>query len=527
MTATEHCFPYSGFYVYEDSSEAEEHLINYCKNVTVADYNDVKDNSNLFTVMHVNCRSIVNKVTELESLLFSLNNKPDICFFSETWLSNNALAPHFANYSGHHMVREGRGGGVSIYVQNCFDCHEMPCCTTKSTFECVGTVVKVNESLSVLSICIYRPPNTDINVFFDELEELFVSVTNAYPRIDRLIVGGDFNINLLDSAKHVELFMDLLTSHSLFPTIFQPTRPGSNALLDNIFLSWPNLADSFVLMYDVSDHLPIITRLHTESVLKLPHDNTKMLRVHSEANVSSFRAKLSSCDWSRVFNAPDVNTAYNAFHTIVNAAYTSAFPLQLCHENAKKKLIKPWMTTGLWFSAKNRSRLYRDYIKGKISKDYYCKYRNLFVSLTRHAKRAYYAAFFQKNRCNIKAVWQHVRSLRADSKVKLSHGTINELNNFYAELGPNTVLSTCANDDYMRFVQHNTHSFVLRETDRDEIICTCHALQSKLSAGFDCISTKLLQCVVDLLAYPLEYIFNLSFKSGVYPDLFKIGGTNL
>jgi len=285
MTATEHCFPYSGFYVYDDSNEAEEHLMNCCKNVTIADYNNIINNSDLFTIMHVNCRSVVNKVTELESLLFSLNNKPDICFFSETWLSNNVLAPHFANYSGHHMVREGRGGGVSIYVQNCFDCQEMPCCTNKSTFECVGTVVKVHESLSVLLICIYRPPNTDINVFFYEFEELFVSITNAYPHIDKWIVGGDLNINLLNSAKHVDLFMDMLTSYSLFPTIFQPTRPDSNALLDNVFLSWPSLADSFVLMYDVSDHLPIITRLYTKSVSNLPLDNTKMLRVHSEANM--------------------------------------------------------------------------------------------------------------------------------------------------------------------------------------------------------------------------------------------------
>lgn len=81
MTATERCFPFNGFYVYDDSNEAEEHLINCCKNATIADYNDVKGNSDLFTVMHVNCRSIVNKVTELETLLFSLNSKPDIAFF--------------------------------------------------------------------------------------------------------------------------------------------------------------------------------------------------------------------------------------------------------------------------------------------------------------------------------------------------------------------------------------------------------------------------------------------------------------
>jgi hypothetical protein len=50
----------------------------------------------------------------------------------------------------------------------------------------------------------------------------------------------------------------------------------------------------------------------------------------------------------------------------------------------------------------------------------------------------------------------------------------------------------------------------------------CYALQYKSSSGFDCISTKLLRCVIDLLVYPLEHIFNLSFRSGVYSDLLKI-----
>lgn len=89
-----------------------------------------------------------------------------------------------------------------------------------------------------------------------------MSITNAYPHICRLIVGGDFNVNILDSAKRVDQFMDLLMSHSLFPSIFQLTWPGSNASFDNVYLSWPSLADSSVLMYDVSGHLPCIIRIY-------------------------------------------------------------------------------------------------------------------------------------------------------------------------------------------------------------------------------------------------------------------------
>lgn len=62
-----------------------------------------------------------------------------------SYFHNNALVPHFA-CSGHHMLRESRSDSVSIYVQNCFDCHEMPHCMTKSNFEHDRTVPNVNES---------------------------------------------------------------------------------------------------------------------------------------------------------------------------------------------------------------------------------------------------------------------------------------------------------------------------------------------------------------------------------------------
>ena len=103
--------------------------------------------------------SIVNKDAALELSLSSLNSKPHICLFTETWLSGNLLAPNFVYHLGHHMFHDGRNGGsVSIYGQNDPKCHDIKCCN-KSTFDYIVTVVKINELMSVLAICIYRLPN--------------------------------------------------------------------------------------------------------------------------------------------------------------------------------------------------------------------------------------------------------------------------------------------------------------------------------------------------------------------------------
>ncbi len=118
-------------------------------------------------------------------------------------MSSNSLAPQFVNYSGHYVVREGRGGGVSINVQNSLPCYNIPCCNM-STFECIGLVIRVNELMNILALCVYRPPATDLTIFLEEMDDLLKYLADNYPDIDKLILGGDFNVNLLDGAKHVD-----------------------------------------------------------------------------------------------------------------------------------------------------------------------------------------------------------------------------------------------------------------------------------------------------------------------------------
>ena len=64
-----------------------------------------------------------------------------------------------------------------------------------------------------------------------------------------------------------------------------------------------------------------------------------------------------------------------------------------------KKFIKLWLNPGLiLISSRNRSKLYKDYIKGKISKDVYGRYRNLYTIILREAKSQNYNNFFLKNK---------------------------------------------------------------------------------------------------------------------------------
>ena len=101
---------------------------------------------------------------------------------------------------------------------------------------------------------------------------------------------------------------------------------------------------------------------------------------------------------------------------------------------------------------------------------------------------------------------------------------VKELNNFFADLGANTVsnLGLCVSDDYKQYVSNVNHTFFLYPTNDVEIKRVCFELKSKTSYGYDEKSSVLLKRVIDIIARPLAHIFNMSFSSGVFPNALKI-----
>ena len=89
-------------------------------------------------------------------------------------------------------------------------------------------LTKINITLC----CIYCPPKTKLNDINRTHEQL---KTNSCAQ-SKLIIGGDYNINLLDSNSDISLkFIDNVHSLSLHPVISLPTKVAdiSSTLIDN------------------------------------------------------------------------------------------------------------------------------------------------------------------------------------------------------------------------------------------------------------------------------------------------------
>jgi hypothetical protein len=229
------------------------------------------------------------------------------------------------------------------------------------SFEYICKFITLNDGLQYCILCVYRPPSYDAHSFLSDFNALLDELSSAYPQCDRWIVGGDFNINLLAATSQSDAFITTLMCFSLFPTVFLPTRPTSQSLIDNIFLSWPGFIDSHVLTVDISDHFPIITRANLSARNMVFMPIAQGHRRFTAAAVSSFRFRLSNCNWDSVFACDDVDSALTAFNTILQVHFRLAFPTiddhcaQSHSARSHSSPKKPWITPAILISSRTRS----------------------------------------------------------------------------------------------------------------------------------------------------------------------------
>ena len=102
----------------------------------------------------------------------------------------------------------------------------------------------------------------------------------------------------------------------------------------------------------------------------------------------------------------------------------------------------------------------------------------------------------------------------------------NYLGDYFANVGKpyaqKIVPSSTYINEYLSKIDQNINSFYALPIDRGEIKKLVLALPNKVSSNHDNISNILLKKLYLCLLSPLEYIFNLSIQTGVFPDKMKL-----
>ena len=319
----------------------------------------------------------------------------------------------------------------------------------------------------------------------------------------------------------------------------------------------PNVS-SYIVIEDMSDHLPIILKIHDVQLAEKKQTVIESRDLRPK-NVERLKQSIGDYDWqgflSSVILGNDktknvipqnvtVNEMFNRFHNKILDLLDKHVPSRKRTVNSKKFRKEPWLTNGLCISILKCKQLYKQCIH-KDSTDsvneQYKHYRNCLNKLKRQAKQSYYQKLCTNLKNNNKKLWEIINTTisKSSNKMcilkKLKVGNImydsatniaNSLGSYFATVStkfanaiklPNIKVSA-----YTRKIKRNQNSLFLEPTTITEISNLIGVLPNKSSLGFDQINNKLLKIICVEISKPLEIIFNESLNSGIFPEKMKM-----
>lgn len=457
-----------------------------------------------------------------------------LCFTEHNMTGDDIDHLKIPNYKlATHFSRNTRKGGACILVK-----HNLKFVTLNSIQK--FAIPKVIECCAIelldhgiVVICFYRVPKNNnvqscLDVFFNNLNDILFSLTMNSNK--KIVICGDFNINMLKRNKCVTELEQLLTSFNLKISVKEPTRPISGTCLDNIFHNIHGAKCELVELA-LSDH--------KSQILNCPVKKSCLFnywfsfrRDYSQDNLIKFRECISQLSFSEVFETDDANSAFRAFYDTFKLFYDLCFPYLRVKNNTKMR--PKWLSSGIKKGSKRKRYLLWKYriskhpTDKKMFKEYSSRYSKI-IKLTQKCQNNYYIS---KSNNKSKAAWNVIN----DNKQKFPLENISELSVNDVKISDPQQIADSFNEYYADFVKyqntkpnreqstfsHNSpNSFFLNPTTPCDVHLIIKHLKNTKSTGFDDICVLVLKHVCNIIAPILSYIINLCFEQGVFPSILK------
>lgn len=398
------------------------------------------------------------------------------------------------------------------------------------------------HKIKIVIIGVYRSPSSDTRIFLDRLCILVDYISKIY---DKIIVGGDFNIDVLKNDNNCKLFKQSLMSQNMIYLVNFPTRVSENSetAIDNFLVRNIDLGFLKVegLITGLSDHDGQLLEMKVNKLINKERLPVKQeIRKFSPENLTYFSRLLSKETWSDVYLA-SVESKYDNFYNSFRFYFEQAFP---------KVLITKTNKTSSWITEELKSK---HVVLIKLTKEYR-KNKNLELKIKLNkAKKDYKLAlirtksnYFQKQinkSTNIqKTVWKLINSevgvkeRETLSNITLIDGTqtVSEpklIANIFNDHFVNIVKDldsksrfqfvNCNSEYNYNDIQFIKPTFRLRPIDKREVEQIIDSFKSKTSSGPDEIPITVIKAVKTNISPVLSHLINSSFVSGIFPIKLK------
>ena len=370
-----------------------------------------------FKIVHLNCRSIYNKITQLSLLTENI----DLLCLTETWLHDmytdvmvtipGKKCFRWDRSNGHcNGVDKVRGGGLACYVDNSIapDCTLLrSLCITSPHIELLTIKLTQSQHKTRYILTVYRPPCGNVVQFFQILEDFF-ELHNLIENEVWLV--GDFNINYLKRTDvNTKKAIDFAREYGLHQLINSTTHQTgfSASCIDLIFTNAMFIHSSGVLDDVLSDHFPVF------ACVKKPREVHKCTRIKGRSYIrydkTSFCSLLQNDDWTEFYNVRDPNILWDILIHKINTHLSVMCPIKFIRVTINKPF---WLSHHILESINDRNHLYKkakntkthdDLMKAKLA-------RNRTNKLINSSKEDFIKTSLENNASDPKKFWRIINN---------------------------------------------------------------------------------------------------------------------
>jgi hypothetical protein len=391
----------------------------------------------------LNTQSIRNKCTAI--IDFIIKHELTILAINETWLTGNVTLDNAImkdscppNYQSIHKPRIGKkGGGLAFIFKTSLKTSTLPLTVSVTTFECLPIKVTVASKTFVI-INIYRPPSTCLNIFYEELADLFAHFLSIY---EEVIFVGDFNVRILTDARIRSDFNNLLACFNLSQHVSSPTHCKGDILDLIITRSSSCFLIDISIKDGVADHMSVLFKLsvsHTDNI-----NGPIIKRSFSHLNMDEFKSDLLTVN-DNFLRAS--NSSYDSikdcgvdlFHNTVAAVMDHHAPLKIINQTRKQL---PWINNTIIVARRYLRKLERQWRlqPTNTTRANYTVARSAYHTLLKKARMKYISNKLNDNHHHPKRLWSLLNSsLQRKSNLALpncdDHFVLaNQFNKFFIE----------------------------------------------------------------------------------------------
>jgi len=521
-------------------------------------------------ICHINAQSLKNKMDELRHIFEG--SLIDVICVSESWLVPN-LNNGLFSIRGFKLFRCDRskrmlevscnrgnvGGGVAIYVRECYKCRVVCKSDNAELFEYLLLNIN-NENKSMLIGCVYRPYNSiSLQPFYDKFKDISTNFTD-------ILITGDFNSNVLIE----KTLVDDMLSHGMHivndksPTHFSRT---SSTLLDLFFTS----QKQNILLFDqisapnFSKH-DLIMLIYDFNCKKTPDSYT--FRDFKNIDNELLMTCMNFIDWDQIYFMTSIDDKVAFLESCLNELFNCFVPLKTVK---LKNNGNPWFTVEIKQKIVKRNLVYNRWKRYRLPEDYilYKRIKKELAKSIKIAKMTYYERKFNEA-LGSKQTWKCIKEIGIGKQELHVNDLVNlnELNRKFAGISncdidslncdnsssncdkgvsvcdngisncDNCILNVPVSSQHCDILRDTTASssnpvtivnnptnncdikFSFKNVFSDEVYKSIMSINSN-STGLDNINPIFLKKILHIVLSHITHIFNCILTTSVFPKSWK------